>query len=233
MPTRVRLGVVNAANQNVPRCAWPGPSSQSNAIRALPIRVVNPGTGQAASVELSNIAEVEARLPDPPDVKVHAENGKQGIAIGISMAKGGDIIALGKGLQKQVAEVRKQLPVGMELTQVQGPQAVTRSVGEFVSTLILAIVIVLLVSLVSLGLHFNPIRIDIWPGLVVAIAVRWCSRSPGHDVLGIALPQDLARLADHRAWPARRRRDHRRRVVGAQAGRGLLAGTRRHLRSTR
>ena len=43
------------------------------------------------------------------------------------MAKGGDIIALGEGLQAQVAEVRKQLPVGMELIQVQDqPQAVTR-----------------------------------------------------------------------------------------------------------
>ena len=88
------------------------------------------------------------------------------------MAKGGDIIALGKGLQTQVAEVRKQLPVGMELAQVQDqPQAVTRSVGEFVRVLIEAIVIVLLVSFVSLGLHFNPIRIDIWPGLVVAITI--------------------------------------------------------------
>ena len=37
--------------------------------------------------------------------------------------------------------------------------------------LIEAIVIVLLVSFVSLGLHFNPIRIDIWPGLVVAITI--------------------------------------------------------------
>ncbi|MBW8760634.1 MAG: efflux RND transporter permease subunit, partial [Burkholderiales bacterium] len=31
--------------------------------------------------------------------------------------------------------------------------------------------IVLGVSFVSLGLHFNPIRIDIWPGLVVAITI--------------------------------------------------------------
>ena len=163
-------GVVDAGTQNV-QVRVAGAFQSVEAIRALPIRVVNPTTGQAASLKLSDIAEVRRGYSDPPDVKVRA-NGKQVIAIGISMAKGGDIIALGKGLQAQVAGVRKQLPVGMELTQVQNqPQAVTRSVGEFVSTLILAVAIVLLVSFVSLGLHFNPIRIDIWPGLVVAITI--------------------------------------------------------------
>ena len=182
---------------------------------------VNPGT--SGRIKLGDIAEVKRGYSEPPDVKVRA-NGKQGIAIGISMAKGGDIIALGKGLQKQVAEVRKQLPVGMELTQVQDqPQAVTRSVGEFVSTLILAIVIVLLVSFVSLGLHFNPIRIDIWPGLVVAHHDPAGARDHlRHDVLlGRRLAQDLAGLADHRAGPARRRRDHRGGDDGAQDRGGL------------
>ena len=163
-------GVVDAGAQNV-QVRVAGAFQSVDAIRALPIRVVNPATGQATSIRLGDIASVRRGYSDPPDVKVRA-NGKQVIAIGISMAKGGDIIALGKGLQAQVAEVRKQLPVGMELTQVQDqPQAVTRSVGEFIRVLIEAIVIVLLVSFVSLGLHFNPIRIDIWPGLVVAITI--------------------------------------------------------------
>jgi multidrug efflux pump subunit AcrB len=163
-------GVVDAGTQNV-QVRVAGAFQSVDAIRALPIRVVNPATGQATSIRLGDIADVRRGYSDPPDVKVRA-NGKQVIAIGISMAKGGDIISLGKGLQAQVAEVRKQLPVGMELAQVQDqPQAVARSVGEFVRVLVEAIVIVLLVSFVSLGLHFNPIRIDIWPGLVVAITI--------------------------------------------------------------
>ncbi|MBC7662741.1 MAG: efflux RND transporter permease subunit, partial [Caulobacter sp.] len=163
-------GVVDAGTQNV-QVRVAGAFQSVDAIRALPIRVVNAATGQATSIRLGDIADVKRGYSDPPDVKVRA-NGKQVVAIGISMAKGGDIIALGKGLQAQVADVRRQLPVGMELTQVQDqPQAVSRSVGEFVRVLIEAIVIVLLVSFVSLGLHFNPIRIDIWPGLVVGITI--------------------------------------------------------------
>jgi multidrug efflux pump len=37
--------------------------------------------------------------------------------------------------------------------------------------LIEAVVIVLAVSFISLGLHFRPLRIDIWPGLVVGITI--------------------------------------------------------------
>ncbi|MFZ2988765.1 efflux RND transporter permease subunit, partial [Ideonella sp.] len=51
------------------------------------------------------------------------------------------------------------------------PKAVSRSVGEFVSVLIEAVVIVLAVSFISLGLHFKPLRLDIWPGLVVGITI--------------------------------------------------------------
>ena len=114
-------GVVDAGSQNV-QVRVAGAFQSVDAIRALPIRVVNPATGQATSLRLGDIADVKRGYADPPDVKVRA-NGKQVVAIGISMAKGGDIIALGKGLQAQVAEVRRQLPVGMELTQVQGPAA--------------------------------------------------------------------------------------------------------------
>jgi multidrug efflux pump subunit AcrB len=88
------------------------------------------------------------------------------------MAKGGDIIRLGRLLQQAADEERAQLPVGIELQQVQDqPKAVTRSINEFVKVLIEAVLIVLAVSFLSLGLHTRPLRIDVWPGLVVAIAI--------------------------------------------------------------
>ena len=58
------------------------------------------------------------------------------------------------------------------MAQIQDqPEAVSRSVGEFVQVLIEAVVIVLAVSFIALGLHTKPLRIDIWPGLVVAITI--------------------------------------------------------------
>jgi multidrug efflux pump subunit AcrB len=55
-------------------------------------------------------------------------NGKDVIGLGISMEKGGDIIALGKELRRVVDGLRNQLPVGIEMDQVQDqPQAVKHS----------------------------------------------------------------------------------------------------------
>jgi Cation/multidrug efflux pump len=140
-------------------------------LRALPIRAVNPNTGVASTIRLGDIAQIRRDYVDPPEVKVRHQ-GREVIALGISMAKGGDIIALGERLRAAVAEIQQELPVGIEMSQVQDqPAAVASSVGEFVRVLAEAVIVVLAVSFVSLGLHTRPLRIDIWPGLVVAIAI--------------------------------------------------------------
>jgi multidrug efflux pump subunit AcrB len=100
-------------------------------------------------------------------------NGKEVIGLGVSMEKGGNIIKLGESMEKTVAEMKAKLPVGIELERVSDqPQAVKASVGEFVHTLIEAVLIVLAVSFLSLGLHTEPkLRIDARPGLVVALTI--------------------------------------------------------------
>jgi multidrug efflux pump subunit AcrB len=71
-----------------------------------------------------------------------------------------------------VAGLQADLPMGVMIERVQDqPAAVSRSVNEFVKVLIEAVVIVMAVSFISLGLHTQPLRIDIWPGLVVAITI--------------------------------------------------------------
>lgn len=134
-------------------------------LRALPIRA------NGNSFRLGDIATVKRAYVDPPQVKVR-DNGREVIALGISMAKGGDIIELGKELKKATDVIRSDLPVGIEMEQFQNQSTVvSRSVGEFVGVLIEAVVIVLAVSFVALGLHFKPFRIDWRPGLVVGITI--------------------------------------------------------------
>jgi multidrug efflux pump subunit AcrB len=143
-------------------------------LRQFPIRGINTATGQASSLKLGDIADVKRGYVDPPTTMVRYQ-GKDVIAIGVSMAKGGDIISMGKALKKGADEIRASLPAGIEMAQVQDqPTAVTKSVGEFVHVLVEAVVIVLAVSFLSLGLHFKPgggFRIDVWPGMVVAITI--------------------------------------------------------------
>ena len=142
-------------------------------LRAMPIRAAN-GT----QIRLGDIAHIHRDYADPPRVKVR-HRGEESVAIGVSMTKGGDIIALGKALDATVARISAGLPAGLKLLQVQDqPLAVSRSVNEFIIVLIEAVVVVLLVSFLSLGLHRNAqgkgwrrYTLDARPGLVVFITI--------------------------------------------------------------
>ena len=138
-------------------------------LRAMPIRG---SSGQ--QTKLGDIATVTRGYVDPATVKVHHQ-GKPVIALGVSMAKGGDIIALGKALEVATTRIEKTLPAGVSLLKVQDqPKAVQKSVGEFVSVLIEAVLIVLAVSFVALGLHKGGRYgwyVDMRPGWVVAITI--------------------------------------------------------------
>jgi multidrug efflux pump subunit AcrB len=138
-------------------------------LQAMPIRGA---TGQ--QIKLGDIAQIQRGYVDPASVKVRFQ-GKQVVALGVSMAKGGDIIALGKALRVSTATIQSNLPHGVKLVQLQDqPKAVERSISEFVSVLIEAVLIVLAVSFVSLGWHKGGRfgwYIDMRPGLVVGITI--------------------------------------------------------------
>ena len=143
-------------------------------LAAMPIR-----GSSGNQMRLGDIAEIRRDYVDPASVKVRHQ-GRQVIAVGVSMTKGGDIIALGQALEAATARIGARLPAGVRLVNVQDqPNAVTKSVNEFVSVLIEAIVIVLAVSFVSLGLHkrsgaqpwFKRYYLDMRPGLVVGITI--------------------------------------------------------------
>ncbi len=152
-------------------------AGQFNAIEDLQAMPIRGPSG--AQFRLGDIAEVKRGYVDPATVKVRHQ-GREVVALGISMAKGGDIIALGKALEKVTHSISASLPAGVKLVNVQDqPKAVAKSVNEFVKVLIEAVVIVLAVSFISLGLHKRPGNQPLWkrwyidprPGLVVGITI--------------------------------------------------------------
>ncbi|MFG6433200.1 efflux RND transporter permease subunit [Roseateles sp. LYH14W] len=163
-------GVMNAGSANF-QIRVQGQFTTAQALADVPIRAVNPQTGVASQLRLGDIAEIKRAYVDPPTTKVRHQ-GKDVLALGVSMAKGGDIIAMGKALAAATHTIERDLPAGIQLERVQDqPKAVTTSVSEFVHVLIEAVVIVLAVSFIALGLHTRPLRVDIWPGLVVGITI--------------------------------------------------------------
>ena len=134
-------------------------------IEDIPLRV------NGNNFRLGDFATVTRSYMDPPRDKMRF-NGKEVVGLGVSMEKGGDIIELGRSLDAKAQQIQAKLPVGITLERVADqPRAVSQSVNEFLKVLAEAVLIVLAVSFISLGLHTKPWRIDIYPGLVVALTI--------------------------------------------------------------
>lgn len=111
---------------------------------------------------LSDIAEIRRGYVDPPQAMLRY-NGEMAVGLALSMTNGGDALALGKAVNRKIAEIVENLPIGLEPHLVSNqPQVVEEAVGEFTKTLWEAIAIVLGVSFLALGWR---------PGIVVAIAI--------------------------------------------------------------
>jgi multidrug efflux pump subunit AcrB len=113
-------------------------------------------------LRLSDIARVRRGYSDPPQ-PLFRVNGEPAIGLAIAMREGGDILALGKNIQKAMAEITDNLPLGINPLLV-ADQAVTvkTAIAEFMTSLWQAVAIILFVSFISLGVR---------PGLVVALAI--------------------------------------------------------------
>ena len=135
------------------------PSGAFDTVEAIRATTVRAG---GRELRIGDIATVARGFVEPPAPRFRFQ-GQDALGLGVSMTKGGDIIALGADLKATVARIQAQLPVGMELAEVASqPDAVKRSIDEFVRSLAEAVIIVLVVCFFSLGLR---------TGLVVALSI--------------------------------------------------------------
>jgi len=129
---------------------------------------------------LGDLATVSRGYVDPPVEQVRYM-GRPALGIGVSMQAGGDVVELGKVLEQTIARVHGSLPAGLALTEYSSmPAAVTHSLDDFLEAVAEAVLIVLAVSLVSLGFR---------TGMVVAITIPFvlAATALGMWWLGIGL----------------------------------------------
>jgi len=68
-------------------------------------------------IRLGDIARVTRRPADPAQPMFRV-NGRNGIGLAISIAHGGDVLALGRTIEQAMTEITANLPVGIEPTLV-------------------------------------------------------------------------------------------------------------------
>ena len=151
----VASGTFDSVDERI-RIAVSGRYDTLDDLRELRVRANN------QDFKLGDVARIYRGYEDPPQDRVRFQ-GKESMLLGVSMKDGGDVIGLGHELDEVVARVQSQLTIGLELNPVTlQPKIVANSVNDFVKSLIEALVIVLTVSLISLGWR---------SGIVVAITI--------------------------------------------------------------
>ncbi|WP_027577959.1 efflux RND transporter permease subunit [Bradyrhizobium sp. Ai1a-2] len=114
------------------------------------------------TLRLSDIAQVRRGYSDPPQPMFRV-NGEPAIGLAIAMREGGDILALGKNIKQAIDQITADLPIGIQPILV-ADQAVTvdGAISEFMTSLLQAIAIILVISFISLGIR---------PGLIIALSI--------------------------------------------------------------
>lgn len=122
-----------------------GSPLSADSIAAIPLNA------NGRSFRLGDIAQITRGYADPPETLMYY-NGQPAVGIALSMEDGGDNIQLGENLAAEISRIQKELPLGLELNQVANqPEVVKSSISEFSESLYEAILIVLVVSLMTLG----------------------------------------------------------------------------------
>lgn len=133
-----------------------GQFASEEAIRNVPI------SAGGRLIKLGDIATVTRGFEDPPTYTVR-HNGQPVLMLGITMTSDGNIVDLGKAMNTAVAKIQSELPHGVELELVADqPTTVKDAILDFGHALAEALIIVIAVSLASLGWR---------AGLVVATTV--------------------------------------------------------------
>lgn len=114
------------------------------------------------TLKLSDIAQIRRGYEDPPSFVIRHQ-GEPGIMLAAIMQEGWDGLALGKALENKTASIARALPLGMTLDKVTDQAVnISSAVDEFMMKFAMALGVVLLVSLLSLGWRV---------GIVVAAAI--------------------------------------------------------------
>lgn len=144
------------------------PSGQYRNVRAIADTLLRVN---GRNFRLGDVADVTAGYVDPQSEQMRFGQ-EPVLGIGITMAPDGDVIELGKGLDRTVRKLRAALPAGLKLTEVSSmPHVVANSINDFIEAVAEAIGIVLVVSLLSLGARTGTVVVISIPLVLAATAL--------------------------------------------------------------
>ncbi len=121
-----------------------------------------PITAGGHVLRLSDIADVERGYEDPPTFLIR-HNGQPALVLAVVMKDGWNGLDLGRALEAERTKIASELPAGITLSKITDQAVNIRAaVDEFMLKFFVALAVIMVVSLISLGWR---------EGIVVAAAV--------------------------------------------------------------
>jgi multidrug efflux pump subunit AcrB len=131
-------------------------------------------------VALNEIADISRGYSDTPS-QIMRFNSKQGVAMGISMVPTGNVVELGKAIDKRLEELKNMTPVGIAIDTIYyQPKRVEKAISAFTLNLAEAVVIVIVVLILFMGLQSGVLI-----GVVLLITI--CGSFIFIELAGVAL----------------------------------------------
>ncbi len=142
------------------------PTGNFNSLDEVRSTLVPVGNGSQL-LRLGDITSVSKGYIEPPS-QVVSVNGQRAISFHIALKSGSNIVALGTAVDAAVNQQQGSLPVGLELSRIASMDTyIDEKIGDFVTNLFQAIVIVLVVMLVFMGLRTGFVIASLIPIVTV------------------------------------------------------------------
>ena len=159
------------------------PTGEFQSVRE--IRDVLVSSTEGRLLFLGDIATITRAYEEIPD-KLHYFNGQPALTLGVSMAAGENVVAVGQRIEARVRELLELIPVGMQMQAIYNqPEIVDEAVSGFVLSVQQALGIVVVVLLAFMG-----VKVGLIIGAVLLITVAgtlWIMALYGIELQRISL----------------------------------------------
>lgn len=119
-------------------------------IEDILLQGVDQSTGKT-QVYLKDVSTITRGYQEPSKTIVRF-NGEPAIVLGISTMEGGNVVRMGEAVKKRLAELKYQIPAGIELGVMSfQSDTVTKSIHDFIISFLEALAIVIIVLFICMG----------------------------------------------------------------------------------
>jgi multidrug efflux pump subunit AcrB len=161
-----------------------------------------PVEAQGRTLKLSDIATVTRGYEDPASFMIR-NGGEPALLLGVVMREGWNGLELGKALDREVAAINAEQPLGMSLGKVTDQAVnISAAVDEFMVKFFAAVLVVMLVSFVSMGWRVGvvvaaavPLTLAVVFGVMLATGKNFDRITLGSLILALGLLVDDAIIA--------------------------------------